>query len=262
MTKRLITVIALLFLVPVGVYALDARVETKSGEVLTIKDFSMDGRERFSVDYKGAITTIDWKDIASFEIKQVGPNFWVEIQLLDGKKEILRIRQMSPFRGRSESGKWSLPFEKVKKAFLIGDTGQEAQKEESSIKETSLSSSSTLKEMERINMRNGDILLGTILNEVVSIRTIYGTIQFQKKSLQRIVLGNPPGKGQKEREQDTLYSKYGDKLTGTISDLQIRVNLLTETELSLNREYIKEIEFGVVPESEQKTPVEKTTSTP
>ena len=107
-------------------------------------------------------------------------------------------------------------------------------------------------------MRNGDVLLGNILNEVVSIQTIYGTIHFQKKSLQRIVLGNPPGKGQKEREQDTLYSKYGDKLTGTIPDLQIRVNLLTDTELSLNREYIKEIEFGVVPEIEQKTSEEKT----
>jgi len=252
MKKRTLLLITLVILTSGAVYALDARVETTNGEVVTIKDFSMDGRHRFSVDYKGEMTTIDWKDMASFEIKEVGPNFWVEVQLLDGRKEVLKIRQMSPFKGKSEFGKWSIPFEKVKTVFLIGDTVKEVKKEEASIKETSIPSASPPKEVDRITMRNGDVLLGKISNEVVSIRTIYGTVYFQRESLHRIVLGSASGRGQKEGEHDVVYSKYGDKLTGTICDLEIKINLLTETRLSLSRGNVKEMEFGVMPEFEQK----------
>lgn len=255
-TRLLLMMITLVILTPLGGYALNARVETTDGEVFTIIEFSMEGRQHFSVDYKGATTTLDWKDIASFEIKQAGSSFWVEVHLLDGKKEVFRGRQMFPFRGRSDFGKWSLPFEKVKKVFFIGDTVQGKRKEELSIKETSIPSSPTPKEVDRITMRNGDVLLGNILNETVSIKTGYGILSFKKEDILRISLGTS-GRGQKERESDILYSKYGDKLTGVISDLQIKITLLTKTNLSLFREHLKEIEFGVIPEAEQKVPQEK-----
>jgi len=77
-----------------GVLASGARIETIEGEVFTIKDFSMEGRRHFSLDYKGATTNLDWSDIASFKIRQIGSNFWVEVHLLDGKKEVFRIRQI------------------------------------------------------------------------------------------------------------------------------------------------------------------------
>jgi hypothetical protein len=258
MKTRLLIIFILLFLVPVGVYAIDARVETTDGEVFTIIDFSMEGRQHFSVDYKGATTALDWKNIASFEVKQVGSNFWVEVHLLDGKKEVFGVRQVSPFRGRSDFGKWSVPFEKVKKVSLIGEAVQGKRQEAPYVKEFPLSPSQTPKEVDRITMKNGDILLGDILNEIISIRTGYGTLSFKKEAVHRLLLG-ASGKGQKEKEGDAIYSKYGDKLTGTIADLHIRINLLTDTRLSLSREHIKEIEFGVMPEVEQKIPTEKIT---
>ncbi len=258
MEKRLLIVIVLLILVPVTVFALNARVETTDGEIFTVKDFSMEGRQNFSVDYKGAVATVDWKDVASFEIRQWASSFWVEVDLSDGKKETFRIRQMFPFRGKVDFGKWSVPFEKVKKVFLIGEVVQGKKQEDPSVKESILSPSQTLKEVDRITMKNGDILLGDILNEIISIRTSYGTLSFKKQAVHRLLLG-ASGRGQKEREGDALYSKYGDKLTGTIADLHIKINLLTDTRLSLSREHIKEIEFGVMPELEQKSAIEKIT---
>ena len=256
MKIRLFLLITLLILTPLAVYAFNARVETIDGEVFPIKDFSMEGRQRFSVDYKGAITTLDWKDIASFEIKEIGSNFWVEVQFLADKKETFRIRQVSPFRGNSEFGKWSVPFEKVKKVLFIGDNIQEVSKEESSIKETSIHSSPIPKGVDRMTMRNGDNLLGNILNEIISIKTGYGTLSFKKEDILRISLGIS-GRSQKETESDILYSKYGDKLTGMIQDLQVKINLLTDTRLSLSREHVKEIEFGISLAMEQKSPQEK-----
>jgi hypothetical protein len=58
---------------------------------------------------------------------------------------------------------------------------------------------------------------------------------------------------------DTLYSKYGDKLTGTISASQIKITLLTGTDLSILREHIKEVELGITIDNEQKALQEKLT---
>lgn len=238
--------------------ALNARIETSDGEILTIKDFSMEGKRHFYVDYKGGASTLDWKDIDSFEIMRTGQNYWVEVLLLNGKRESFKIRQISSFRGKSDFGQWSLPFEKMKKAFLIGDTIEEKKKEGPFVKETSLAPQYTSKGIDKVTMKNGDILLGNISAEIISIRTNYGTLSFKKEDILRVSLGTS-GKGQKERELDTLYSKYGDKLTGTISAAQIKITLLTGTNLSILREHIKEVEYGITIDNEQKALQEKLT---
>jgi len=255
MKRKVLLVMTLLFLVPLDGYAFSARVETVDGEILTVADFSMEGRRTFSIDQGGGIGRLDWKEIAAFEIKQVGSRYWVEVQFANGKKDTFSVRQYSPFRGRSDYGAVSVPFEKVGKVSLLPDGPEEKKKEEIVSRGIDLPSSS-FKEVDRMTLRNGDILLGNISNEMVSIRTIYGTLSFKKEDIQRVLLG-ASGKGQKERESDTLHSKYGDKLTGNISELQIKITLLTKTNLSIFREHIKEIEFGVVVDSEQKAIKEK-----
>jgi hypothetical protein len=107
-------------------------------------------------------------------------------------------------------------------------------------------------------MRNGDILLGNISAQTISIRTNYGTFSFKKEDVSRFSFGTS-GKGQKEKEWDTLYSKYGDKLTGNVSTPQIKITLVTGTDLSILREHIKEVELGVTIDNEQKTLQEKST---
>lgn len=234
--------------------ALNARIETIDGEILTIKDFSMEGKKHFYVDWKGGTSTLDWKDIDSFEIMRIDQNYWVEVLLLNGKKDSFKVRQFSSFRGKSDFGQWSIPFEKMKKTFLIGDNIEE----ESSVKETNVLPSSTPKKIDKVTMKNGDILLGNIAAETISIRTNYGTLSFKKEDVFRFSLGTS-GKAQKEKELDTLYSKYGDKLTGTISAPHIKITLLTGINLSILRDHIKEVEFGIMIDTEQKALQEKLT---
>lgn len=238
--------------------ALNARIETTDGEISTIKDFSMEGKRHFYVDYKGGTSTLDWKDIDSFEIIRMDQNYWVEVLLLNGKKDSFKVRQFSSFKGKSDFGQWSIPFEKMKKVYFIGDTIEGKKRDEPSIKETGLLSHSTPKEIDKVTMKNGDILLGNISAEIISIRTNYGTLSFKKEDVFRFSLGTS-GKAQKEKELDTLYSKYGDKLTGTISASQIKITLLTGTDLSILREHIKEVELGITIDNEQKALQEKLT---
>jgi hypothetical protein len=241
---KLLFVSALLFLLASPAFALDARVETIDGEVLSLSDFSMDGRRTFSVDQAGGIGRVDWKEITSFEIKQVGERYWVEVQLESGKKENYSIRGYSFFRGRSDYGPVSIPFEKVKKASLFKGGPEEKKKGDLPIKESGI-----VQLVDKILMKNGDIILGNILTDVVSIRTTYGAFYFKKEDIRRLSFG-ASGKGQKEG--DALHSRYGDKLTGSISESQIRVTLLTRSSISILREHIKEVEFGVTPDLEQK----------
>ena len=261
MKTRLLLVITLLILAPVGVCALNARIETIDGEILKIKDFSMEGKRHFYVDYKGGTSTLDWKGIDSFEIMRIDQNYWVEVLLLNGKRESFKIRQFSSFRGKSDFGQWSIPFEKMKKAFLIENTIEEKKKEGLSIKESYTLPYGTPKGIDKVTMKNGDILLGNISSEIISIRTNYGTLSFKKEDILRVSLGTS-GKAQKEKELDTLYSKYGDRLTGTISAAQIKITLLSGTDLSILREHIKEVEFGITIDNEQKAPQEKLTESP
>jgi len=249
-------ILVLLFIPFNGVLALNARVETIDGEVLTIKDFSMEGRQHFYVDWKGGTSTLDWKDISSFEIMRIGQNCWVEVLLPNGKKDSFQVRQLFSFKGRSDFGQWSIPFEKIKKVLFLRDAGEAEKKGELSVKETYAVFNSIPKEVDKIILRNGDVLIGNLLNEIVSIRTSYGTLSFKKEDILRVSFGTT-GKIQKERELDSLYSKYGDKLTGNISESQVKITLLTKTTLSLSREHIKEIEFGVMVGNEPKIPQEK-----
>jgi hypothetical protein len=253
--KRLLLIMMLFILVPLQGYAFSARVETVDGEILTLDDFSMEGRRTFSIDEMGGIGRLDWKEIAAFEIKQVGQRYWVEVQYGNGKKETFSLRHYSSFRGRADSGPVSLPFQKVKRVALSPDAPEGKKTEEMAIKVSDLLSSA-LKEVDKITLRNGDVLLGNISNEIVSIRTLYGTLAFKKEDIQRVLLGSS-GKGQKEKESDTLHSKYGDKLTGSISESQIKITLLTKTNLSISREHIREIEFGVAVDNEQRAIREK-----
>lgn len=255
---QLVLILVLFLLQLNSVLALNARIETIDGEVLMIKDFSMEGKRNFYVEQKGGTSTIDWKDITSFEVMRIGQNYWVEVLLLNGKKDSFKVRQFSSFRGKTDFGQWSLPFEKMKKAVLIGDTVEEKKKEEFAIKETYIPPYSIPKEVDKITLRNGDILLGNISNEIISIKTNYGTLSFKKENILRLSFGTS-GRAQKERELDTLYSKYGDKLTGNIYESQIKITLLTKTNLSIFREHVKEIEFGIMADTEQKVLQEKLT---
>ena len=84
--KLLFSIVLVLLIIPSIGYGIDAKVETVEGDIFQITDFSMDGRRTFSVDRAGGIGRVDWKEITSFEIKQVGANYWVEVQFTPGSR--------------------------------------------------------------------------------------------------------------------------------------------------------------------------------
>jgi len=252
MKTKLLLIIALFILAPVTLEALSARIETVEGDVLQVSDFSMDGRRAFSVDQVGGIGRLDWKEISSFEIKQMGMKYWVEVRFPNDKKETLKLRQFSSFRGKSDLGQMIIPFEKVKRVSLMPSDPEAGKKEDLTVKESNLPVDSPPLELTRVTLRNGDILMGDLLAESISIKTIYGTISFKKKDIQKVTFGKTTG-GQREVEKDTLYSKYGDKVTGTITGTYLNVKLRTDTDMILPRHHVQEIEFPISSDNEPRS---------
>ncbi len=237
-TKLFISTL-IFILLPAGIFAFNAHVETIEGLMIEVNDFSMDGRRAFSIDSAGGIGKLEWKDLSSFEIRKVGSDYWVDVQYVNGKKDSYSLRQFSVFRGRTDFGWVSIPFEKTKKVVLSMPAGEDPKREDISQKEEAKASPRWL---DRITLRNGDILMGDLLMETLSIRTVYGTVHFKKEDLQKIYFGTV-GSGKKEAEKDTLLSKYGDKLTGVISGLIVKLKLRTEEEIVIPRQHIQEIDF-------------------
>jgi len=241
MKKDFILAILIFLLIPAEVFALNAHVETVEGLVIEVSDFSMDGRRAFSIDSIGGIGKLDWKDLSSFEIRKVGSDYWVDVQYVTGKKESFNLRQFSVFRGRSDFGWVSIPFGKTKKVILSTVEAEGGKKEDPSQKGEAGTSSRWL---DRVTLRNGDVLVGDLLVEALAIRTIFGTASFKKEDIQKIYLGLVRS-GKKETEKDTLLSKYGDKLTGVINGPFLKLKLRTEEEVSIPRQHIQEIEFRI-----------------
>lgn len=247
----LASAVVMFVFLPSFLFAIDARLETVDGDVYQITDFSMDGRRTFSIDQEGGIGRLDWKEISFFEIKQSGSNYWVEVQFTTGKKDTLRLRQHSFFKGRSDFGQVSIPFERVKKVSLLTDAVGEGKKEETPLKETTLQAESQPRGFDRVTLRNGDILMGDLVADSLAINTIYGRVVFKKADISRVSFGKGT-KLQKDAEKDVLISKYGDKLSGTIPESSLRMKLRTDADISIPRDHIQEIEFGIVSHPESK----------
>lgn len=241
MKTRLLFATLFFVLIPVGLFAFNAHIETIEGLTIEVSDFSMDGRRAFSIDGPGGIVRLDWKDLTSFEIRKEGSDYWVDVQYVTGKKDSYNLRQFSIFRGKTDFGWISIPFEKTKKVVLSTAGAEEKKKDDLTPRDEAAASSRWL---DRITLRNGDILMGDLLMETLLIRTVYGTILFKKDDIQKIYFGKPRS-GQKEGEKDTLLSKYGDKLTGVVSGMFLKLRLRTEEEVSIPRQHIQEIEFRI-----------------
>ena len=252
MRRMMVVMVLLLSLLPGFLYGFNVEVETIDGEHFTLRQFSMGGRKTFSVDQEGGIGRIDWNEIELFEIKNRGGIYWIELTFIDGKKGEFSLRHYAPFQGRSELGTMLIPFEKVKRVSFLRERPNEKKREDLGIKESPLSLESPPPRIDRIVLRNGDILVGDVLFESLRVRTVYGLVVFKKEDVSRLSFGKRL-KSQKEGgEKDVLISKYGDKISGLFLENQLKVMLRNQTEIVIPREHIQEIEFALLPEVESK----------
>ena len=86
-------------------------------------------------------------------------------------------------------------------------------------------------------MKNGDVISGRIVTGTFTLRTSYGTHTFSAKQVQSI---NLEGAGQ---NLDLVTLRIGDKLSGVVENVTVRIAMRTGTEVELSKDKMKDILF-------------------
>jgi len=87
--------------------------------------------------------------------------------------------------------------------------------------------------------RRGDSLLGEVLERGFAIRTAFGPIRVETKRITWVHLKDSP-----DLEQDEIWLKTGDRLTGPVEPRTIRFRTAAGETLKLPRDAIHSIVIG------------------
>jgi hypothetical protein len=93
-------------------------------------------------------------------------------------------------------------------------------------------------DVDNVNLRNGDILSGTILTGEFTVQASYGTLTFTKEQLQSITVENAAGK------TDQVLLKVGDRLSGVLQNASIQMTHSSGATITLEKGDITSITFA------------------
>jgi hypothetical protein len=91
---------------------------------------------------------------------------------------------------------------------------------------------------DNVNLRNGDILSGTILTGEFTIQASYGTLTFAKDQLRSITVENVAGR------TDQALLKVGDRVSGVLQNTSIQMTLTSGATITLEKGNIASITFA------------------
>ncbi len=102
--------------------------------------------------------------------------------------------------------------------------------------------------LDLVTMKNGDIHHGTVSHPGFTLDTVYGTITIPYGSMAVLKIDT-------KSETDQIRTQQGDLFSGNISEEDLTVLRIVETELSINIRDISEISFNPAPERQKFQPV-------
>jgi len=202
------------------------RVVPISGQPFVIEDFNQGGTRFYDAQWRGSNVRLLFSDIVSISFLKPGDgNYPVEVAFKDGRKDTFNLKPHSGMQGKATFGNWSMSHTQVKQlSFQVGDSMAPQSAAETS-------------EYDQVLMKNGDALSGRILTTNFTLRTSYGTHNFQTKQIQTI---NLEGGGQ---NIDIVLLRIGDKLSGVIENAAVKMEMRSGTQVELSKDKVKDIIF-------------------
>ena len=93
-------------------------------------------------------------------------------------------------------------------------------------------------DVNRVTLRNGDVLSGTILTGEFTVQASYGTLTFTSEQLASIRIEDAAGK------TDQFVLKVGDRVSGVLQNASIEMTLTTGATITLEKGNIASITFA------------------
>lgn len=102
-----------------------------------------------------------------------------------------------------------------------------------------------IRNIDMINLKNGNVLSGKIETEAFKLRASYATIDFQITEISHMVFDRG------SQNKDLVVLKNGDKLSGVVDVPTIRILIMAGKQIDLDKEKIKKVIFREKPIEDQ-----------
>lgn len=97
--------------------------------------------------------------------------------------------------------------------------------------------SSTPSNIDKVVLKNGDSVSGTILTATFKLKTSYGELEFKSRDIKTI---NLEGGG---NNVDVVILRVGDKMSGVVLNTTITIKMTNGTEITVEKDKVKDVIF-------------------
>ena len=196
------------------------------GNPMVITNFNQDGKDYWIANFNGAIIHLNMKDVKKVVFLEPGNSSSpVEVTFNDGRKDNFKLIPSGRLYGDSKYGTWHMSHTQIKEIDFNPASPPVN------------SDGNTQSENDKIILKNGDQLSGTIHTSSYNLETSYGMLAFDRKDIAMI---NFEGEGSKI---DVVILKNGDKMSGVIENEKISITLINGSLIQLSKDKIKTINF-------------------
>jgi hypothetical protein len=207
---------------------LSAKVYPVDAPPMVVEDFTLNGKTKFYAKWRGSYVTLESKKIK--EIKYLNPGshtYMVEITFSSGKKDKFELMP-GVFHGKSEFGEWSMHPEKALRIEFSPPSAIQVYP------------SAEYSKYDQILFKNGDTVSGQIQTKAFKLRTSYANLNFETPQIGYIDF--------EEGSQNSAVMglRIGDKLSGILEPVSIRLLMRSGAEVKLDKRKIKKINFVLV----------------
>jgi hypothetical protein len=205
-----------------------ATIYTIQGKTIPVADFHLaNGNPFYSAVRDGKEAKLPFEKIKAIQFVTPGKNYETDITFNDDKKDRYRLKNPGNIEIITKYSKVTLSHSKVSKI----EFGALQKKQESEPVDK-------LGNIDRIILKNGDSLSGQLQTKVFTLKTSYGTFNFEASRIAYIDFDT------KGKSVDVVMLKIGDRLSGAVDVKSVKFLLRSGGEANLESEAIKKIIIG------------------
>jgi len=193
-----------------------------------VEDFHLiDGNPFYEAVQNGKDIKLPFENIKTIEFIDPGKRgYEADITLNDGKKGRYRLKKPGNIEIITKFSKVTMSHTKVAKI----EFGTSQKREEPTLVDRS-------EKVDRIILKNGDNLSGQLQTKVFTLKTSYGTFNFEAPQISYIDFDSQG----KDKDIDVVVLKIGDRLSGVIEVESVKFLMISGKEVSFEGKSIKKI---------------------
>jgi hypothetical protein len=202
---------------------------------IVIQDFTVNNESSYDALQKGKRVKLSFQDLKEITFLNPGRNYDTEVVFNDDRRETYLLQPASDIIMISETSVVELGHSKISRITFSPIPTQQPSLASQPIQQLLLNAQSVT--VDRVILKNGDSLSGTVQNRAFPVRTAYGAFQLETPQIVRIEFDA------KGPNTALVLLRSGDRLSGVVEVEFVRFLITTGEVISFDGKMIKTINF-------------------